>query len=118
MANYSSGTDAGNVLGHPSYQDSFTLSVGPYARTYNLLNRVNTGTFDQDPSADNVLVAFQKLLANMDVTLTATDATVAATALKLVLRDAAGVINVGVLNATAVNLSAGNSTGVLDGGTF
>jgi hypothetical protein len=117
MANYFPGTDQGNFLSSPDYQDTFQLNIGPYSITYNGLLRPNTGIVEGDGTADSLRTAFNKVLSNLDITLTSENASITPEPLKLVVRAADGSINVGQLNATSISLS-GDFSGRIYGGTW
>ena len=117
MANYTPGVDQGTFQSSPDYDDTFQLNIGPYGTTYNGLLRPNTGTVPGDGTADHLVPAFNKLLANLDITLTNDNASVESEPLKMVVRAADGSINVDQVNARALNVT-GSFSGRIYGGTW
>jgi len=117
MPNFVAGTDQGSLLSAPNYGDTFQNNIGPYAITYNGLKRPNTGVVAGDGTGDQLPTAFNKLLDNLDITLTSDNASIPNVALKLVVRAADGSINVGNITANSLTL-AQPYTGPIYGGTW
>jgi hypothetical protein len=119
MPNFTQGTDLGDVLAHPAYNDTLAPPAGPYRITYNGLRRTSTGLSDNDETADTLRTHIEAYNFNLDQLLSSDNLTATAENLKIPYINAAGVITLDKLVVDSITVLDGKqSTGLVYGGSL
>ena len=119
MPNFSQGVDLGDILGHPSSNDTLVAPAGPYRTTYNGLRRTSSGLTDNDTTADSLRLHIDSYNYNLDKTLSVFNLTATGQSLKIPFIDALGTITLNKLRVTSINVLEGVlNEGVTYGGSL
>lgn len=119
MPNFTQGTDLGDVLAHPVYNDTLVPPAGPYRTTYNNLRRTSTGLSDNDATADRLRTHIEAYNSNLDKLLSLANLTATAENLKIPYISAAGVLTLDKLTVESITVLDGKqNTGVVYGGSL
>ena len=119
MPNFTQGTDLGNVLGHPSSNDTLVPLTGPYRTTYNGLRRTSSGVTDNDATADSLRLHIQSYNNNLDRLLALGNLTSTAQPLKIPYINGAGVFTLNRLTVGSIKVLDGKlNEGRLYGGSL
>ena len=119
MPNFTQGTDLGDLLGHPSSNDSLLPLTGPYRTTYNGLRRTSTGNTDNDATADSLRLHIQSYNNNLDKLLAVGNLTATGQNLRIPYINAAGVFTLNKLAVNSITVLNGTlNQGTLYGGSL
>jgi hypothetical protein len=119
MPNFTQGSDLGDLLGHPSSNDSLLPLTGPYRTTYNGLRRTSTGNTDNDATADSLRVHVHSYNNNLDKLLAVGNLTATGQNLRIPYINAAGVFTLNKLTVNSITVLNGTlNQGTLYGGSL